>query len=88
MSKVFTKSELLEALASVTPHIKTDLARTLDALAAIVQERAEAGQVVVLPGLGRFSMKHRAPRTGRNPATGLPVEIPAKRVLSFKPTKS
>lgn len=88
MSKVFTKLELVAALADATHLTRQEATRTLDALAGIVQERVEAGQTVVLPGLGRFSMKHRAARTGRNPATGRPVEIPAKSVLAFKASKS
>ncbi len=55
-----------------------------DVLAAIQGGVADDGKVV-LPGFGTFQAKDRAARTGRNPQTGAPIAIPARRVVAFKP---
>ncbi|MNR47985.1 DNA-binding protein HU [compost metagenome] len=41
-----------------------------------------------LPGLGKLKPAERAARTGRNPATGLAMEIPAKRLVKFAEAKA
>ena len=47
-----------------------------------------AGRRVELRGFGSFGLKERQPRTGRNPKTGVSVEVEAKRVLFFKTGKA
>ena len=42
------------------------------------------GDSIVLPGFASLSVKERAARTGRNPSTGQPLNIPASKVVSFK----
>jgi DNA-binding protein HU-beta len=57
-------------------------------LAALAQQVAAAlkrGERVVLPGIGTFQVKQRAARMGRNPKTGEAIQIPAKKVVQFKP---
>lgn len=60
----------------------------LDAATAIIREETEQGKTVSLPGFGKFSLKTRAARTGRNPATGESIQIAASSTLSFRPTKA
>jgi len=48
----------------------------------------QAGESVELRGFGRFHLRHRQPRTGRNPRTGEPVQIPAKAVPTFTAGKA
>jgi DNA-binding protein HU-beta len=60
----------------------------LDALGRVVQEALANGEEVTLPGIGKLSVKTRAARTGRNPATGDSIEIPAKRVPHFSAAKA
>jgi integration host factor subunit beta len=45
------------------------------------------GEKVELRGFGSFRTRERGPRRGRNPKTGAPVDVPAKRVPYFKPGK-
>ena len=52
-----------------------------------MRTNAANGHTIALPGLGRFVEKHRAARTGRNPATGEAIEIAASTTLGFKPAK-
>lgn len=67
---------------------KQGVSKILDALATTIEEGLEDEGEVTLPGLGKFVAKERAPRTGRNPKTGEPVEIPASVAVTFKPAKA
>lgn len=57
-------------------------------LIALIESELEAGGDVALAGFGAFTVKQRAARTGRNPRTGEPLEIPASRTVAFKPAKA
>ena len=59
------------------------VAATLDAIANALKE----GDKVQLMGCGVFEVKERAARIGRKPSTGEAIEIPAKKIPSFKPGK-
>lgn len=60
----------------------------LEALAKVTSHALGEGQAVTLPGLIKIGTKTRAARVGRNPATGAPVEVPAKTVVVAKPVKA
>jgi integration host factor subunit beta len=83
-----TKSELVEVLSLKQTHLMQD---DVDASVRIILEAiAKAlaqGERVEIRGFGSFAMSHRPARTGRNPKTGEPVAIPAKRVPHFKTGK-
>lgn len=89
-----TKSELIDRITE-TMRIrydrcmsKVDVVSFLDSLTDVVTERVAAGDDVPLPGLGKFFVKEKAARTGRNPATGESIQIPAKRIPNFTPVKA
>ncbi len=68
---------------------KSAIERVLDAQAEVMHAHLSArGAELSLPGIGKFAAKHRDPRTGRNPQTGAPVEIPARRVPTFSASKA
>lgn len=79
------KSELIHAMAAESGLPKTDAKRALDAFIASVTRAMQEGDKVALVGFGTFSVSERAGRTGINPATKQPIEIPAKKVVKFKP---
>lgn len=83
-----SKGKLIEDLADVQGLTKTAAAASVDSFLQLILGAAESGHKVIIQGFGTFEMKTRAARTGRNPATGLPVEIPAKTTLTFKPAKA
>jgi DNA-binding protein HU-beta len=59
-------------------------------LGAFVQSLAEhlqQGTKIRIPGLGIFQVSSRAARTGRNPATGEPIQIKASKKIAFRPAK-
>lgn len=89
-----TKQELIAAINKAsTSHYDAGVSKTvveavLDTLNEVVTECIDNGDEVTLPGLGKFSVKDKAARTGRNPATGEEIQIPAKRVPHFSAAKA
>lgn len=81
-----TKKELIDALAAGTGQSKRDIEATLNTMAGLAKASIQNTGVFNLPGIVGLKVVGRAARTGRNPATGLPVEIPAKRVVKAKPS--
>ena len=78
--------ELLAARFSQLTQCDADFAVTtiLDAM----NDAMVRGHRIEIRGFGSFSVMHRAPRVGRNPRSGEPVDIPEKRVSHFKPGKA
>ncbi len=84
----FTKSDLAAALSNNTDLTTAQAMRYINALTTVIRQESEAGKTVQIAGFGKFQVRERAARMGRNPATGEPIQIPASRALTFKPSKS
>ena len=82
------KSELIDAVAASADIPKAQAGRALDAVLESVTGALAKGEQVVLVGFGTFSVKDRAARTGRNPQTGDPIDIPAATIPAFKAGKA
>lgn len=82
------KSELVEAIAASADISKAAASRALDAVTESIANALKEGDQVALVGFGTFLVKERAARTGRNPQTGNPIEIPAAKIPSFKAGKA
>ena len=78
------KSELIDAIAKEAKLTKVDAAKALDATVSSISKSLKKGEGVLLIGFGSFSIAKRAARTGRNPQTGKPIKIAAKKVAKFK----
>ncbi len=82
------KQELISAVSARCGMSKKDtdamLTATLDAITNALKE----GDRVQLMGFGTFEVKHRAARTGRNPQTKEPIEIPETNTVAFKAGKA
>ncbi len=86
MGKMMTKSQTIDTLAKKTGLAKKQVAGVLDTLASLAAK--EAKNSFVVPGLGKLVLSNRAARMGRNPQTGAPIKIPAKRVVKFRVAKA
>ena len=82
-----TKSELLATLVNNTGLKKTDVQNVLQALRTTIQKTLIKEHRIKLEGLGVFQLKDRKARIGRNPRTGVEINIPAKRVVKFRVLK-
>ncbi|MBR4172469.1 MAG: HU family DNA-binding protein [Kiritimatiellae bacterium] len=83
-----TKSEIIAALAEAGEVSKKQALAIYDKLLAIAYEGAKAEKGIVLPGLGKLIKVQQKARTGRNPATGEPIKIKAKKVVKFRLVKA
>lgn len=81
------KEELLDAVAQRTKLPKREINEALDATLATIADTLKSGDKVTLVGFGTFQVKERAARMGRNPRTGEPMRIAAKRAAAFTPGK-
>lgn len=79
------KAELINAMASDSGLTKVDARKALDSFVKSTTEALEKGERVALVGFGSFTVVKRAARMGRNPKTGVEMQIPAKKVVKFKP---
>lgn len=82
------KSEFIQAMAEKSGLSVKDATAALNATLETIQESLQKGEPVSFVGFGTFEVKKRAARTGRNPQTKQPVEIPASKAPSFKAGKS
>ncbi len=79
-----TKAELIDAMAASANLTKADAERALKAFQDAVEGAMREGDSVTLVGFGTFSVSERPARTGRNPQTKEPMDIPASKVVKFK----
>jgi DNA-binding protein HU-beta len=86
MAKAMTKSQVTEYMSSKAGITKKAAGQFLDELAALAYK--EAKNAFTLPGLGKLVLVNRKARMGRNPQTGEPIKIPAKRVVKFRVAKA
>ncbi|MCI8301162.1 MAG: HU family DNA-binding protein [Oscillospiraceae bacterium] len=82
------KTELINAVAEKAVLSKKDSEAAVTAALDVISAALAEGDEVRLVGFGTFEVKKRAARTGRNPKTKEPVEIPASKVPAFKPGKA
>ena len=78
------KSELAAAIAKSTGLTKKDAVSAIEAFVEIVESEVAAGEKVQLIGFGSFERGERSARSGRNPATGKTIKIPAAKTVKFK----
>lgn len=84
-----TKAELVDKIytkSGLPTKAKSEAA--LDATIQAITECLAAGDSITLTGFGSFKVAKRAPRKGRNPRTGMEIDIPASNVVKFTPGKN
>ena len=81
------KAELVDKVAATVQLPKHQTATIVALFLQCITEALEAEETVELRGFGSFRLRHRRARVGRNPKTGAPVPIPAKRVPWFRAGK-
>jgi integration host factor subunit beta len=82
-----TKADLVEEVISAADITKRDAERLVEVVFNSLIEALNKGEEIELRGFGSFRLRERNSRSGRNPKTGEPVDVPAKRVAYFKSGK-
>lgn len=80
-------TELADAVAEANDISKAKAKEIVASVFASILEAAKRGEEVSINGFGRFSVKARPAREGRNPRTGQPLNIAASKSLGFKMSK-
>jgi len=82
-----TKAELVDEVALAAKLTKKESEVIVDEVFRNIIQTLNRGEKIELRGFGSFRVRQRRARRGRNPKTGDPVDIPAKRIPYFKPGK-
>ena len=79
-----TKAQIIEEVRIRNGFTKKISTETVETLLEIMKKTLESGEDVLITGFGKFSVKHKAERRGRNPATGEDLMIAPRKVVTFK----
>lgn len=82
-----TKADLIEEIARAAEMSRKDSELIVGTIFESIIRSLRSGQKIEIRGFGSFRTRERKPRTGRNPKTGERVEVPAKKIPYFKPSK-
>ncbi|MCA1772574.1 MAG: HU family DNA-binding protein [Halomonas sp.] len=87
-SFLMRKPELAAAIAENADLSKDKAGQVLNVILDEITNSVSKGEDVALIGFGTFTVRERAARTGKNPQTGAPLQIPASKNVAFKPGKA
>ena len=82
------KKELVSAIADQSELSKEKANEVVDSLFVHIEASLKKGEEVRIPGFGTFKVSHRAARTGLNPQTKQPIQLPATTVPRFTAAKN
>jgi integration host factor subunit beta len=84
---IMTKAELIEDVSRVVEMSRKDSEIIVETIFDAIVKSLKAGDKIEIRGFGSFRTRQRKPRIGRNPKTGTRVDVPAKKIPYFKPSK-
>ena len=79
-----TKAHIVESLFAKNIFTKSECAEIVETLFEIIKKTLEDGEDVLISGFGKFSVKGKNQRRGRNPQTGEPIMLSPRKVVTFK----
>ena len=82
-----TKADLIDEVSRLAELTRKDSEVIVETIFDSVVRSLRAGDKIEIRGFGSFRTRQRKPRVGRNPKTGERVEVPAKKIPFFKPSK-
>ena len=82
-----TKADLIEEVSRVVEMTRKESEVIVEAIFDSVVRSLRSGDKIEIRGFGSFRTRQRKPRVGRNPKTGERVDVPAKKIPFFKPSK-
>jgi integration host factor subunit beta len=82
-----TKADLIEEVSKMVELTRKDSEVVVDTIFDSIVHSLRSGDKIEIRGFGSFRTRQRKPRVGRNPKTGDRVDVPAKKIPFFKPSK-
>jgi integration host factor subunit alpha len=84
MTKPLTKADIAESVHNRLRIPKKECAENIDTLLEIIKSTLASGEDVLVSGFGKFCVKDKGERIGRNPATGDDLMLAQRKVVTFK----
>jgi integration host factor subunit alpha len=84
---LMTKADIVETVSGTCGFSKKESSELVECVFSLIKECLESGEDLKISGFGKFEVKHKKSRRGRNPQTGEALEISARRILGFKPSQ-
>ena len=78
-----TKAHIFETLAKQTGYAKKQSVQMVETLLELIKRSLESGEDVLISGFGKFCMKEKTQRRGRNPSTGEDMTLKPRKVVTF-----
>ena len=78
------KDDLVQSLYDTVGFSKGQAAKAVESLFGIMKETLASGENILVSGFGKFSIRDKARRRGRNPATGKDLILESRRIVRFK----
>lgn len=82
------KTDLINRVSELASLDRKTADKAVNAVFEALSQAFDAGEKIQIMGFGSFEIKERAARTGRNPSSGEPIEIPSARTPVFKASKA
>ena len=79
-----TKLTIIEKIAEKNNLSPSQAKATIETLLEIMKKTLESGEDIMISGFGKFQVNEKAPRKGRNPATGGSMMLKGRRTVTFK----
>ena len=83
MKKTWTRNDIIEAISDNVGLSLSDSSAIIEEIFEFILDELEKGDDVKISSFGTFSVRHKSPRIGRNPKTGVEVSITERNVVSF-----
>ena len=79
-----TKSQITDTIAEQNGFTKIKSSETVETILELIKSTLASGEDVLISGFGKFCVKEKRERKGRNPATGVDMILPPRKVVTFK----
>lgn len=85
--RTITKADLIESVYEKVGFSKKDSSEVVERILETMKATLARGEKLKVSGFGKFEVRHKNTRRGRNPQTNMELQIPAHRVVAFKPSQ-
>ncbi len=82
-----TKADIVAKVYAQGRLSKAEATQAVERTLELIKQALVDGQEVLISGFGKWSVRDKSERRGRNPQTGEPLVLPARRVVSFRPSR-
>lgn len=83
-----TKADIARSIHQQAGVAETEAADLLERILELLSSTLQQGEPINITGFGKFAVRKKGPRPGRNPRTGQTVIIPARKAVTFRPSSS